>query len=361
MATAEELLMTTNESADVSNDEIIIADLTTRVIGIPAGIKILGVESDDDVKRLQFKIPRYYGEFDLSTFDIRINFENARHKGDVYPVEDLVITEDDHLTFSWLVDRIAFDYAGDVKFSICMKLFDNTGMVIKELNTTYATLPVLEGLETEKAVVDQNPSAFDHVMFRLYAVEAATGNGQNGYYSVVKVTEAGTGVLFTIVNQDGETVAYVRHGNDGEDGYTPVKGKDYWTEADKNEIKSETTEHTKAYIDNWAPGYITVTLEPDKWTASDGNYTHSVTVTGVTANNIVIVSPDTDAVMYDEYAFRRIRCIQQSEGALTFLAESLPTINVFVNVAIYHAQDSLPGNGHNIIVTDDGSGNVVIT
>ena len=31
-------------------------------------------------------------------------------------------------------------------------------------------------------------------------------------------------------------------GRDGEDGYTPVKGTDYWTDADKAEIKS--------YVDN---------------------------------------------------------------------------------------------------------------
>ena len=357
MATAEELLMTTTESTE----EILVADLNTRVISIPATLKILGVESDDDVKRLQFRIPRHYGEFDLSTFDIRINFENARGNGDVYPVDDLEIVDTNYIAFSWLVDRVAFNYAGDVKFSICMKLLDSSGVVIKELNTTFATLPVLKGLETEKAVVDQNPSAFDHVMTRLYAVEAAAGLGRDGYYSIVKVSFTDKGAVFTLINNDGTTVGTIYNGVNGEDGYTPKKGTDYWTEEEQSEIKGEAAAHTKAYIDNWAPGYITVMLESDKWTASDSNYTQSVTATGVTANSIVIISPDTDADMYDEYAFRRIRCIRKSEGALTFLAESLPTINVAVNVAIYHAQDSLPDNGSNIIATDDGEGNVIIT
>lgn len=361
MATADELLYAAATSTEESAEEILVADLNTRVISIPANIRILGVESDDDVKRLQFKLPRYYGEFDLFDFDVRINFKNARGGGDLYLVDDLAISGEDSITFTWLVDRSAFEYAGDVKFSICMKLFDDTGMVVKELNTTYATLPVLEGLETDKAVVERNPSAFDQVMYRLYAVEAATGNGKNGYYSVVKVEQVEHGALFTIVNQDGETVAVVRHGVDGVDGYTPVKGTDYWTEEEQSEIKESAAEHAKAYIDNWAPGYITVTLNASEWSASNSNYTQSVDVAGVTANNIVIVSPDTDDDTYDEYAFRRIRCIQQSEGALTFLAESLPTINVAVNVAIYHAQDSLSGNGYGITVTDDGEGNVFIT
>lgn len=347
MATAEELLMATAETETESTEEILVADLNTRVISIPTTLKILGVESDDDVKRLQFKIPRHYGEFDLSTFDIRINFENAKNKGDVYPVDDTAVTDDGYITFSWLVDRVAFNYAGDVKFSICMKLFDNTGMVIKELNTTYATLPVLEGLETEKALVDQNPSAFDQVMYRLYAVEAATGNGQNGYYSVVKVSQVDSGALFTIVNQTGETIAYVKH---GEDGYTPVKGVDYWTAEDVIEVE----EHAKAYVDSWAPIYTTAKLLSTTW----ANNQQTVTVDGVTTKSIVFISPDPTTSSYVNYALYTIRCISQGTNTLTFQCTTVPTSDVIVNVAIYrHSNDTDSGS---ITVTDDGEGNVTI-
>ena len=207
MATANELLSSLPETS-----EILRADLASRVISIPATLQILGVESDDDVKRLHFNVPRYYGEFDLSEFKFNINFQNARRNGDVWPVNDLTIEDDDTLSFSWLVDRTAFKYAGDVIFSICMKLYDENGNVIKELNTTTATLPVLPGLETDKAVVDSNPSAFDSVLFRLYAVEAANGLGRDGYYNVAKVEEYAHGVNVTIVNKDGTTIATIKHG-----------------------------------------------------------------------------------------------------------------------------------------------------
>ena len=36
----------------------------------------------------------------------------------------------------------------------------------------------------------------------------------------------------------GQTGEPGQNGTDGLDGYTPVKGTDYWTEEDKNEIKS---------------------------------------------------------------------------------------------------------------------------
>lgn len=348
MATAEELLMGAAEPNAIteSNEEILVADLTTRVISIPATLKILGVESDDDVKRLQFKIPRYYGEFDLFNFKIQINFENERRNGDVYSVNDVVNNDDNTLSFSWLVDRVAFEYPGDVKFSICMKLYDDTGVVVKELNTTYATLPVLEGLETEKALVDQNPSAFDQIMYRLYAVEAATGNGQNGYYTVIKSEQDDTGVLFTIVNQDGESVAYVRNGIDG---YTPVKGVDYWTPEDKAEVE----EHAKTYVDRWAPVYKTVSLIPSKW--SDNEQT--VTVSGVTADSIVVVSPYPNETDYRMYAINNIRCVSQRTDTLTFKCSIVPTEAMMVNVAIYHSNIEF-SNG--ITVTDDGEGNVSI-
>lgn len=325
MATADELLM----AAAGSEEEILIVDLDTRVISIPATLKVLGVESDDDVKRLQFKILRHYGEFDLSRFNIRINYENARGQGDFYPVDDLTI-DGDLLSFSWLVDRVAFAHAGDVKFSICMKLFDDSGVVVKELNTTYTTLPVLKGLETEQALVEQNPSAFDNILFRLYAVEAATGNGRDGYYSVVKVDQTEDGMTLTIVNQDGETTAIVRNGIDGQ---TPQKGVDYFTETEVNEIEQEVIERVSDDISKITPKYLTVVLHKgsDNW--SNGRQT--VTASGVSSKHVVYVSPLPDEANYEVYTSNAIKCVSKGTNTLTFTCESVPDADVSVNVAVY--------------------------
>lgn len=352
MATAEELLAATmtktTEVGEVDNNtEILLADLNTRVIVIPASIQILGVEHDDDIKRLQFKAPRYYGEFDLSKFKIQINFENAEGFGDIYPVTDITV-EDDTIAFTWLIDSVAFEYAGNVKFSISMKKYNSSGEIESTLNTAIATLPVLKGLVTSEAVISQSPSVFDQLMFRLYAVEAATGKGSDGYYSVVNVTQNETGVLFTIINQDGETVAYVRHGD------TPVRGVDYWTDADKTEIEQTVLNYTKQCVDHWAPAYKTVTLTNTAW--RDGVQT--VAVEGVTADNIVLVTPTHNADDYDAYTTNNIRCISQGSGTLTFECGAAPTTNVSVNVAIFHVNSEFSFG--NITVTDDGEGNVVI-
>ena len=330
MATAEELLGRISETGD----EILVVDLNTRIISIPATLTILGVESDDDVKRVRFKVPRYCGEFDLSTFDIRINFENARGRGDVYPTEDDTVTDDgNYITFSWLVDRTAFVSAGNVKFSICMKLFDDLGVVIKEFNTTPATLPVLKGLETEEAVVENNPSAFDVVLHRLYAVEAATGNSQNGYYTIASVNETDEGVEITLVGSDGTHVATVKNGTDGDDGYTPVKGTDYWTEEDKSEMSAA----AKDYVKTWAPRTPSITLTASGWT----DYQQTVEVAGVTSDNIVFVAPDPAADNYREYGDRRVRCIGQADGSLTFECATVPTTDLVVNVAVYFSATAI--------------------
>jgi hypothetical protein len=323
MATAEELLGTISEGAD----EILVVDLNTRIISIPATLKVLGVESDDDVKRLQFKVPRYCGEFDLSTFEVRINFQNARGGGDLYPVDDLNVTDDKFITFSWLVNRTAFAAAGDVKFNICMKLFDDEGVVVKEFNTTPATLPVLKGLETEAAVVDNNPSAFDIVLHRLYAVEAATGNSQNGYYTIATVNETDEGVEIEVVGSDGTHVATVKNGLDG---YNPVKGTDYWTEEDKVEMQTMARE----YVNRWSPKSIPVTLAASSW--NPVNNTIKVAVDNVTPDNIVVIaaSPaDNNRILYGTHG---VRCIAQGEDYLGFECQTVPTSDIVVNVGVFY-------------------------
>lgn len=154
MASVDELM-----GFSETEDETLVIDNKLRTITIPKSLKHIGVESDDDVFRLNFKMPKQYGEFDLSKFTVRINYLNARKEGDVYEVEDAAIV-DDHITFSWLVGRFALSYEGNVVFNVCLKLIEGSGasaVVLKEFNTTIASLKVLEGLETTQQVIQAYP------------------------------------------------------------------------------------------------------------------------------------------------------------------------------------------------------------
>lgn len=150
---------------DTQEDNVIVIDNDLRTISIPAGIKNLGVESDDDVHRLYFRMPGTYGEFDLSAFDIRVNYKNG-NQGDVYAVEDKAV-DGDVITFSWLVGRNAVKTKGTTQFIVCLKKSDANGIVQQEFNTTLASLPVLEGLETTEQVVQENPDIIEQILKKL--------------------------------------------------------------------------------------------------------------------------------------------------------------------------------------------------
>ena len=130
----------------------LVVDNNLRTISIPSGIKVLGVASDDEVLRLNFKVPRYISVTDLSDFSFRINYLNAQDEGDIYTVTDMEV-HDDSITFSWLVGPVATKYKGKTKFNISAIKLNDDDSVDKEYNTTPAALDVLEGLDVNYAAV----------------------------------------------------------------------------------------------------------------------------------------------------------------------------------------------------------------
>ena len=164
MATANELL------ADISTvDKTLIISNDLRTINIPSSVSNIGVEYDDDVLRLEFRMPRYIGDTDLSAFAIRINYINSKGESDAYTVNDAVIGTQ-HITFSWLVGPTATRYKGNTKFNVCAKTVKADGTVDKEFNTTIATLPVLEGLEVDESIVTEYSDIIEQWKQQLFGI-----------------------------------------------------------------------------------------------------------------------------------------------------------------------------------------------
>lgn len=179
MATADEILEQMENNPELyaaDPEEICVIDNDLRTISIPSSVQLAGVESDEDVRRLNFQMPKQYGEVDLSEFNIRINFMNANNSGDVYAVTDKAVSGD-NITFSWLVGRNALAYRGNIRFIVCLKKTDAEGVVQQEFNTTVAQLTVLEGLETTEAVVAENPDIIEQILTRLDELEENGGGG----------------------------------------------------------------------------------------------------------------------------------------------------------------------------------------
>lgn len=60
-------------------------------------------------------------------------------------------------------------------------------------------------------------------------------DGEDGFSPIATVTQTANGAVITITDKGGTTTATVTNGKDGEpgaDGYTPIRGVDYWTSAD---------------------------------------------------------------------------------------------------------------------------------
>lgn len=62
------------------------------------------------------------------------------------------------------------------------------------------------------------------------------------------------------------------------------------------------------------------------------NNSQTVSVSGVSANNLVIVSPDP--ANFADYAEASVRCIAQEAGKLTFACDDVPSVALTVNIAM---------------------------
>lgn len=219
------------------SEEVLVIDNDLRTITIPSSLQIVGVESDEDVRRLNFQMPKQYGEVDLSGFNIRINFMNANNGGDVYAVTDKQVSGD-NVTFSWLVGRNALAYRGNIRFIVCLKKADAEGVVQQEFNTTLAQLTVLEGLETTEAVVAENPDIIEQILQRLDELEENGGGGGTpgkdgvGINNIAKTGTDGLVDTYTITLTNNTTYTFTvtngkdgKDGDPGEDGVTPTIGE----------------------------------------------------------------------------------------------------------------------------------------
>ena len=89
MATVDELLAAETTESD---DELsFLIDEHLRIITVPERGVVLGVEGDKDVNRVRFRMNRYYHGSDLSSFQIRINYQNADGEVNYFTVSDKTV------------------------------------------------------------------------------------------------------------------------------------------------------------------------------------------------------------------------------------------------------------------------------
>lgn len=215
MATADEILAAMN-----TDEKTLVIDGDLRTISIPSAIKNIGVESDEEVLVLNFRMPGTYCGINLSTFNIRINYLNANAEGDVYDVDDAELQSDGTISFTWLVGRHATSHKGNVRFNVCLKECDENSIVLKEFNTTIATLPVLEGLETSEQVIVQYADILEQWKQKLFGIgdtEEARIRAASET-QLTAISDKGNEVLESIESKGAETLDNIP------DDYTELYG-----------------------------------------------------------------------------------------------------------------------------------------
>lgn len=129
-------------------------DEDMRVIEIPERGVVIGVENDKDVNHIRFKMNRMWRGNDMSKYDLRINYKNAKGGLNYYDVKNKYI-EGDVLAFEWIVAADATAYKGDVYF-IVVGLIITEGVIDYAFHTTLGKAQCLEGLAvTTKADIPE--------------------------------------------------------------------------------------------------------------------------------------------------------------------------------------------------------------
>ena len=120
------------------------------------------VEADNDSRRINFSVCKYFDGVDLSTKNITIRFNNALQQYDEYTVKDMK-AEDDVITFSWLISNKVVIQCGEAMFDILF--WDEDGY---KWHTKPAKLKVEHGLLESDAIASQE--AFD--VYDQWRIEA---------------------------------------------------------------------------------------------------------------------------------------------------------------------------------------------
>lgn len=269
----------------IDTDSHFIINPVSRLVTTKSD-KLYVVQYDHDSEQFTFQVPRYVEEHDMSQCSrIEIHFTNItrnkkqQNSGVYYVRTDDITSDYDTVFFKWLISRDATQLVGSLKFTItfiCVGDDENvsyqwsTGVfesieVLTKLDNTAAVVQAYPDLYTKlkQDILDSIPSSggeVDPELVEQIVVEYLTANppvpGEPGISPIVTITEIDGGTNIAIEDANGTQNFNILNGTDG---YTPVKGVDYFTEEDISEVASKAAELVSKYpvtIDQVTPDMV---------------------------------------------------------------------------------------------------------
>lgn len=218
-------------------DNKFIIDGISRAIKNASASKTTVMQFDHNSEVFTFEVPRYIEGHDMTECNrvevhyLNIDSTTKQENEGIYLVDDLTVNADyeNKLTCSWVISQNATQLVGSLNF--LLRFICLTDDVIDYVwNTSiFSGIYVSKGIYNSDIVAEQYIDTIKAWENRLELVENSIGS--SGISPTIKVTAITGGNKVEITDANGTKIFNVMHGTNGTngaDGYTPVKGVDYF-------------------------------------------------------------------------------------------------------------------------------------
>lgn len=235
----------------VKDDELIFTiDHKTREISRDGDISEVIIQEDHNCEKITFQLMHYLEGHDMSLCDrVEVHYKNTDEETGkvsvgIYECKDLTIDSDNsaYVTCTWLLSQNATRYKGSLAFALRF-ICTVDGEVVYALNTAECNLlKVAKGLSVDSDIVEaygdvlkgwRDELKANQIISLQQTIFGTLDGGTNTWTAIM-----GDGRQYHFNVKNGSKGATGDKGNPGLSGKTPEKGVDYWTEADKAEIKA---------------------------------------------------------------------------------------------------------------------------
>lgn len=222
------------------SDSHYIVDPVSRTVKSNGSSKSILIQYDHNSEILTFEMPRYIEGHDMKLCNrVDIHYINMSGQGQsnlgVYEVQDFAVSEDDENTviWSWTISNNATQLVGSLAFAFrfaCIREMDPSDPDAEPYDdyvwstSPYAGIAISSGIYNAEYIIEQYIDILEQWVRKI-------GVSVEDVNQDVESTESEGINTITLILTDGRRESfYVRNGR------TPVRGVDYWTEADKTEI-----------------------------------------------------------------------------------------------------------------------------
>ena len=197
--------------------------------------KTILIQYDHLSEILTFEMPRYIEEHDMTLCNrIEVHYTNkdagsSQINYGVREIEDFGLAEDDENTvvWSWTVSNNATQLVGPLAFAFRFACLTDDEVDYAWSTSSYSGIAISKGIYNAEEIVEEYIDILEQWSRKL-------GVSINDIDQTVEATEEnGINIIVMTLSDGTEETIRIRNGK------TPIRGVDYWTESDKNEVINE--------------------------------------------------------------------------------------------------------------------------